>query len=102
MATYTQLDALRNSVALKAKAATALALVSQYILDGGGGNPLFMNVGIIRQAKAVLFDNQGAIQADRFMWHLALDATIQANGDTSTDAQVRAVIDAKLVNIWSA
>lgn len=101
MATYAQIRTLLNSAVLKDKAAIACASAAQYILDGGGGSPVFMNERIIGNARNTLTGGADT-QAARFMAYIALDPTIQANGDSSTDTQVRAVIDAKLPMVWGA
>lgn len=99
MATYAQIRTLLNSAVLKDKAAIGCATLAQYILDGGGGAPGFMNERIISNARNTLTGGADT-QALRFMPFLALDPTIQANGDLSTDAQVYAVINAKVQAVW--
>lgn len=95
---YDDIFALRNSLALKQKATVAVVTIATYILDGGAPGFPTLSLNILNNAQHAKDDPFGA--ADKFMWDIAMDGTVQSEGEAATDAHVHAVVNSKYPEVW--
>jgi len=94
---YATVVAFTKNQTYRDQVEAALQEVSQFILDGNGGVPLSVN-----QLTNAFLNKRNPLQfIDWFIFAVAQDATIQADGANPTDAHIRAVIDAKWKQVWS-
>lgn len=100
--TYTEIIGLRNSTTLKQKAAVAVITIANYVVNYtlSGTSPAIVGVSMdmLNNAQHAREDPLGA--AEHFMWEIALDSTIQSEGEAATDAHVHAVVNAKYQAVW--
>jgi hypothetical protein len=90
---YLEMFDLRRSENFRHRIIVAVVKAAQVILNEGGS--VAKHAGRMRWAANVLAEPSQ--QAERMVWAIIGDATIQASGDAATDAQVQAAVDA-LVN----
>lgn len=95
--TYAQIVARTQNATVRNQVEAAIQEVAQFVLDGNGGAPLTIN-----QLTNSFLAKRNPLQfIDWFIFAVALDTNVQADGATPTDAHIRAVIDAKWKQIWS-
>ncbi len=89
--TYLEMWELRKSVSFHNRVVVACVKSAQAILSEGAAPK---HAGRLRWANTVLVET--SIQAERMMWAIIADATINTVGDAATDVQVQTAVDAVL------
>lgn len=93
MATLSEVWNLRyTSTSLRNRTAAAIAQASQYILIEAPEYP--NHTQRLSWAKRALTDANA--EAERFMWAVCGNATIQASGDAATDNDIQYVVDSNI------
>lgn len=100
--TYPEILALRNSPTLKSKAAVAVAIIADYVLNYvlGANSPAIPGVTLNVLLNAQRAKEDPLVAADKFMWAIAMDGTVQSEGEAATDAHVHAVVNSKYTEVW--
>jgi hypothetical protein len=95
--TYAQVVAWTQNTAYRDQVKVAIQEVAQYMVEGNGGFAMSVNQ-LTSAFNAKRNPNQ---YIDWFVFYVASDATVQADGATPTDAHIKTVVDAKRMEIWS-
>jgi hypothetical protein len=95
--TYTEVVAWTNNPTYQGQVKVAIQKSAQFMVEGNGG--IAMNVNQLTNATRALRDSN--LFVSWFIFAVAMDATVQSDGSTPTDAHIQAVIDAKRMEVWS-
>jgi hypothetical protein len=94
LTTYADKYAATQDTDLRKQVSIAVALAADYILGGGSLN----NKGHETNAENAI--KSPPLFVDQFIWFVVTDSMVASNYPAQTDAQVRAVIDAKWPRLW--